>query len=165
VGREEYVSNVPAFCPLCASDDWTSDGVTDDGRKYVVCLNPREHPPEGYVWEPTAEKTGVTRGDGLGAELDIWDKLLECVPPDGLSHPYGDVEDQFFDRYPNDAAFLQDRYGHAWRNGKRSGQYSMSAYLSRRLGELAEEGLLGVHWGPAEGPWSYNGRISYWSKG
>jgi hypothetical protein len=156
---------MPAFCSLCVSDDYTTEGVTDDGRRYVACANTKEHGPNGYVWEVVPRKPLSQRGDGLGAELDIWDKLLECVPADGLVHSYGDVEDVFFERYPQEAAFLQDRYGHAWREGKRSNRYSMSAYLSRRLGELAEEQLLSTNWGPAEGPWSYNVRISYWSQG
>jgi hypothetical protein len=75
------------------------------------------------------------------------------------------VEDLFFDRYPDEAALLQDRYGHTWREGKKSGQYSMSSYLSGRLGDLAKEGLLEPTWGPAEGPWSYNGVISHWARG
>jgi hypothetical protein len=157
---------MPAFCSLCVSDDYTSEGVTNDGRRYVVCANTREHGADGYVWEPTVEKPGRTRGDGLGAELDIWDKLLECVTADGVAHAYGEVEDIFFERYPDDAGFLQERYGHRWRGGKRTEtQFSMSAYLSGRLRDLNREGALELSWGPAEGPWSYNGIISYWARG
>ena len=165
VSRSVASADMPAFCSLCVSDEYTTEGVTDDGRRFIVCANTREHGPNGYVWEPVPEKPARLRGDGLGADLDIWDKLLECVPPDGIAHSYGDIEDIFFERYPDDAGVLQDRYGHAWREGKRSGQYSMSSYLSGRLGELAKEGSLEVAWGPAEGPWAYNGRISHWTRG
>jgi hypothetical protein len=149
------------------SDEYTSEDVTEDGRRFVVCANTREHGVDGYVWEPTPEKSGRTRGDGLGAELDIWDKLLECVPADGVPHAYGEVENVFFDRYPDEAALLQGRSGHRWREGKRSeNQFSMSAYLSGRLRDLNREGTLELSWGPAEGPWSsYNGVISYWTRG
>ncbi len=75
------------FCSLCVSDEYTTDGVTEDGRRFVVCSNTREHGADGYVWEPTEEKKGRSRGDGLGAELDIWDKLLECITADGEATP------------------------------------------------------------------------------
>jgi hypothetical protein len=140
--------------------------MTEDGRPFVVCNNLREHGEDGYTWEPTPERAKSTRGDGLGAELDIWDKLLECIPIDGIAYPYGDVEDQFIDRYPSEASVLQERYGHRWRDGKRStNQYSMSTYLAARLRDLAREASLSLTWGPAEGPWSYNGVISHWTRG
>jgi hypothetical protein len=53
-----------------------------------------------------------------------------------LSHPYGDVQDRFFERYPFDATFVQDRYGHAWRDGKRSERYLMSAFVQGASGSL-----------------------------
>ena len=40
----------------------------------------------------------------------------------------------------------------------------MSVYLLGRLSELSDEQLLLKSFGPAEGPWSYNGVISYWTK-
>ena len=112
----------------------------------------------------TSARRGKTRGDGLGNELEIWDKLLDCVPS-GDAHSYGVVEDQLFDRYPAEAAAVQERYGRRWREGKKSeNQFSMSAYLAARLSELAEEKLLFKTFGAAEGPWSYNGIISYWER-
>jgi len=157
--------HMPVLCPLCVSDEHTSTGVADDGRRYVLCVNTREHGEDGFAWEPTPPRQTRIRGDGLGTELDIWDKLLECLPADGAPHSYGDVEDAFFDRYPADAALLQARYGHRWREGKRSTQYSMSAYLAARLRDLANEKAVELTWGPAEGHWSYNGIISYWARG
>jgi len=156
---------VPAFCSLCVSDEYTTEGVTDDGRPFITCTNTREHGTDGYTWEPAPEKASKSRGDGLGAELDIWDKLLECIPADGAAHPYGEVEDRFIERYPADASLLQDKYGHRWREGKKSAnQYSMSVYLAARLRDLAKEEAVDLTWGPAEGPWSYNGIISYWAR-
>ncbi len=154
-----------AFCPLCASDERTTEGVADDGRKYAVCMA-RDHGDDGFVWEPTPERRSTSRGDGLGADLDIWDKLLGCVPADGMPHSYGDVEDEFLEKYPREAGLLQERYGHRWREGKRStSSFSMSVYLAARLSELADEKLLAKTFGPAEGPWSYNGVISHWARG
>lgn len=156
---------MPAYCPLCASDERTTEGVADDGRSFAVCAA-RDHGEDGYVWEPTPPRGATTRGDGLGADLEIWDKLLECVPSDGIPHAYGDVEDAFFKRYPADASLLQERYGHRWRDGKKSvNSFSMSVYLAARLSELAGEKLLVKTFGPAEGPWAYNGIISYWARG
>ena len=155
---------MPFFCPLCALDENTTASAAADGRVFVVCTT-REHGVEGYVWEPTPERRSPTRGDGLGAELDIWDKLLECVPSDARAHSYGEVESVLIDRYPKETASLQDRYGHRWREGKRStNQFSMSAYLAARLSELADEGLLIKTFAPAEPPWDYNAVISHWQR-
>ena len=157
---------MPAFCSLCVSDEYTTEGATDDGRVFVTCFNSREHGPDGYTWEPTPEKSGRSRGDGLGSELEIWDKLLECIPTDGIPHAYGEVEDLFFERYPTETALLQERYGHKWREGKKTvNQYSMSVYLAARLRDLAREQAVDLSWGPAEGPWAHNGVISYWARG
>lgn len=135
-----------AFCPLCASDEQSSFGVATDGRPFAVCENEREHGSDGFVWEPTELKAaGSLWRDGLGYELGIWDKLLECVPGDGGFHSYGDVEDIFFNRYPNEANRLQSLYGHRWRDGPKStNQYSMSGYLASRLRELEKGGMLSV---------------------
>ncbi len=155
---------MPAFCPLCASDDHTKEDRTDDGRVFAVCADP-EHGSDGYVWEPTPPGGRSLRGDGLGAELGIWDKLLECVPADGHVHPYGDVEDRFFERYPEEAQQLLERYGHKWRDADYpSGHYSMSAYVASRLRELEKEGHLALTWEPATGRWAHNGVISHWRR-
>jgi hypothetical protein len=75
------------------------------------------------------------------------------------------VEDRLFESYPTEAGVLQERYGHRWREGKRSvNEFSMSAYLAARLSELADEKLLIKTFGPAEGPWAYNGIISHWQR-
>lgn len=158
---------MPAFCPTCALDDYTKEGVADDGTPFATCRGP-DHGPEGFTWErwqPAARTTGRPES-GLGAELDIWDKLLECIPSGSDYTSYGAVEDSFFARHPREAAQLAERYGHRWREGVRRSttQYSMSVYLSLRLRELATEGVLDVEWGPAEGPWSYNGIFSYWRR-
>jgi hypothetical protein len=149
------------------SDEYTTEGMTEDGRRYVVCANTREHGADGYVWEPTVAKAGRIRGDGLGAELDIWAKLLECVPADGQPHSYGEVEDVFFERYPDEAAFLQSRYGHVFREGKRTErEYSMTSYFLARLSDLIREKSLSVSYGPAEAPWSdFTRTISLLTKG
>ena len=152
-----------AFCPLCASDELTSSDTAEDGREFAVCMA-KAHGEDGYVWEPTPSRGISRRGDGLGLELNIWDKLLECVPAEG-THTYGDVENQFFERYPVDAAALQDRYGHRWSDDKKSAnQFSMSSYLAARLSELADEQLAVKTFGPAEGEWSYNSVISHWAR-
>ena len=155
---------MPAFCPLCASDERTTEEHTADGRRFAVC-EASYHGTEPYVWETTPPERSRIRGDGLGTDLGVWDKLLECVPADGAIHSYGDVEDLLFARYSAEAAVLQDRYGHRWRDGKKSeNQFSMSVYLAARLSELADEKLLIKTFGPADGPWAYNGIISHWER-
>jgi hypothetical protein len=160
----EQEETLPAFCPLCASDDHTSVGTTEDGRSYAICAS-ADHGSDGFVWEPAPPPGQNLRGDGLGAELDIWDKLLECVPPDQRVYAYGEVEDRLFEQYPDDARRLLERYGHKWRDPAHpSGQYSMSAYVASRLRELEKEGHLVLTWGPATGPWEHNGTISHWRR-
>ncbi len=154
---------MPAFCPLCAQDDYTETHELDDGTSYAICLY-ATHGPDGYVWEPWVEKRGrSSRSEGLGAELEIWDKLLACFSSTDDFISYGDVEDRFISRYPSEATLLLHRYGHRWRDPEhRSTQYSMSAYLALRLRELEKDGSLELEWGPATGPWAYNEIISHW---
>lgn len=129
-----------------------------------MCID-RSHGSEPYVWEPPPAPGRYQRGDGLGSELDIWDKVMECVPSDGAVHPYGEVEERFIERYPTEARTLLRRYGHRWKYPEhRAGQYSMSSYLAARLKELDKEGLLELTWGPALGEWSYNNVISHWRR-
>ena len=153
---------MPHLCPLCATDDYTSESRTDDGVRFVVCTD-RSHGPDGYVWEPSPPPGRSQRGDGLGAELGIWDKLLELFSSEEDYIPYGEVEDRLFDRYPEEAGTLLQRYGHKFRDPDHpSSQYSMSAYLASRLRELANEGHLQLTWRQATGPWAHNGVISHW---
>lgn len=152
------------FCPVCASEDYTSEEMEPDGQKYFLCANESVHGAGGYRWNPKPRRPQTRGRGGLGAELDIWDKLLETIPADGEAHSYGEVEDLFFERYPQEAAFLQNQFGHARRDGNRSDGYSMSTYLSLRLSELAKEGVVDLTWGPAEGSWARNGIISQWAK-
>lgn len=154
-----------AFCPLCSSDEYTSLDTDPDGKQFAQCSNAKEHGADGYAWIPSSPSGSErgTRSDGLGIELGVWDKLLECVPTDGEFHSYGEVEDTFFALYPREVSTLQNRYGHRWREGAKSdGTYSMSVYLALRLSELRREGVLEATWLPAEGEWAYNGVISHW---
>lgn len=152
------------FCPLCASEDHASEATAEDGRPYLICLD-KDHGEEGFIWEPPPPPGRSQRGDGLGAELEIWDKLLDCVPADGAVYSYGEVEDRFIEQFPSEARTLMLRYGHRWRYpDHRSGQYSMSSYLAARLKELEKEGALVLTWGPAADEWSYNSVISHWKR-
>ena len=155
---------MPAFCPLCASDELTEEGRTADGRPFGLCREP-DHGADGFVWEMWQPPTGNVRGDGLGAELGVWDKLLDCIPATAEFVSYGAVEDSFIDRYPAEAKELLNRYGHRWRDSPvQTAHYSMSVYLACRLKDLQREGFLDQREGPAEGPWAYNGIISWWRK-
>lgn len=156
---------MPALCPLCVLDEYTSESRTDDGIRFAVCTN-SEHGSDPFVWEVGEPgRRGRRGGEGIGADLGIWDKLLTCVVPGEPPVAYGVVEDRFFDPYPDEAAVLLARYGHRWRDpDHRSDRFSMSSYLATRLSELSDEGHLKKTWGPAEGPWAYNGTISWWQQ-
>jgi hypothetical protein len=152
---------MPHLCPLCATDDHTTSRRTKDGVRFVVCAD-SSHGDDGFVWEPSPPGRS-RRGDGLGAELGIWNKLLELLDPAEDFVPYGVVEDRLFEQYPNDARLLLHRYGHKFRDPEHpSTQYSMSAYLASRLRELHQEGALELRWDAATGPWEHNGVISHW---
>jgi hypothetical protein len=154
---------MPVLCPLCVLDDYTQTHDRDDGITYVVCLN-GSHGPDGFVWEPTPPPGRSHRSDGLGAELAIWDKLLEVVEA-GEFQSYGLVEDRFVERFPEETRILAEKFGHRWRFPEHpSTQYSMSAYLASRLKELEREGHLELSWDQAEGEWSHNGIISQWRR-
>jgi hypothetical protein len=150
------------YCSLCGSDESTEEKQTPDGRRFVTCSD-RSHGKEPWVWEPTDPKQGSSRHDGLGAELGIWDKLLECFTPGEGFVAYGEIEDRFLIAFPDEAHRLLLAYGHRWRDPDHPAtQYSMSAYLASRLKELEREGHLALSWGPALGPWAYNEVISHW---
>lgn len=157
------LQGMPAFCPLCAKDDRTETHELDDGSSYAICFH-SSHGTDGYIWEPSPSMTGTSkRSEGIGAELDVWNKLLECFEDNADYVSYGEIEDRFFARHAEEASTLLHRYGHRWRDTKhRAGQYSMSAYLALRLRDLEKDDHLDLRWGPAEGPWKYNEVISYW---
>ena len=153
---------MPNFCGVCASEDYTHEDQTDDGATFVVCTNPY-HGESSRVWEPQHAESGRPDRGGIGAELGIWDKLLECVPPGSDFIPYGDVEDAFTDRFPDVMRRLIEMYGHRWREPRHpSDKYSASVYLGARLADLAREGLLEHQTGPATGRWAYNGTYEWW---
>ncbi|HKZ24176.1 MAG TPA: hypothetical protein VJ398_00110 [Acidimicrobiia bacterium] len=151
------------YCGVCASEEYTESQVTEDGRHFVVCSSPF-HGDEPRIWEPTTRLRSGSH-EGIGAELLIWDKLLECVIPGEAFVPYGTVEDRLGERYPEDLARLIHEYGHRWRDPAHPGtRYSASVYLGARLSELAKEGHLEHRSGPAEGPWAYNGTYEWWRR-
>ena len=153
---------MPHLCSLCATDDSTTEYRNDDGVRYVVCTD-RSHGSDGYAWEVPPPPGRSARGDGLGAELGIWDKLLELFDPDEDYVSYGVVEDRLFECYPTEATTLLRRYGHKFRDPDHpSTRYSMSVYLSSRLKDLEKEGHLDLVFRPATKAWAYNGVISHW---
>jgi hypothetical protein len=142
-------------------DEYTVEDRTPDGMVLITCTHPSHTQP--FVWERPPEHRTRRSGEGLGADLGIWDKLLECFLPGEPRVEYGVVEDRLFERYPAVCEELMRRYGHTWRGSHRpANQFSMAAYLAARLSELADEGHLAKTFGPATGPWRYNGMISYW---
>lgn len=141
-----------------------SSDTTEDGTRFLICTNPF-HGEIPRTWEPVGAARLLGRSGGIGAELGIWDKLYESVPAGNDFVPYGDVEDTFAERYPEDMTRLIREYGHVWRDPDYpSTRYSASVYLGARLGELAREGLLEHKTGPAEGKWAYNGTYEWWRK-
>jgi hypothetical protein len=152
------------YCGACASEEYTEVHRTDDGRRYVVCSSPF-HGDEPRIWEPQPAQLHSRSHEGIGAELQIWDKLLECVIPGEDFVPYGTVEERLAERYPDDLEELIRQYGHRWRDPEHPAtRYSASVYLGARLADLTGEGHLEHRTGPAEGPWAYNGTYEWWRR-
>lgn len=84
---------MPALCPLCASDDYTKEERTDDGRLYAICAS-AEHDVDGFVWDPIPPPGKSLRSDGLGVNSTSGTSLLECVSADRQIQAYGDVENR-----------------------------------------------------------------------
>ena len=152
------------YCGVCASEDYTSSDCLDDGTLFHVCTS-SFHGDHPRTWEPPSRSRIRLSGAGVGSELNIWDKLYECVPEGDEHVPYGDVEDALAARYPKDLQRLIVEYGHTWRDPDHpSTRYSASVYLGARLSELAREGLLEHKSGPATGNWAYNGTYEWWRR-
>lgn len=156
---------MPTYCGVCLSEEFTVEETANDGSPYFVCSNPFHGEPR--VWMPMAEAYFRRRrsGKSLGAELGVWDKLFECVPAGPDFVPYGDVEDAFIAKFPDDMRRLIQRFGHHWRDPENvSGRFTASKYLSARLSELTAAGLVEHETRPASGPWTYLGTYEWWRR-
>lgn len=155
------------ICPRCGESKKVElvPFLDEDGRPKVqlTCrLIVHEEPVVVEYDDPSVPKASdLTPADGLVHDLDLYDKLEGIVMKLERPVEYGIVEHLFAHAYPDEYVTLWRRYGHVDTHG--SIRYSVSAYLSRLLGNLWRHGS--VVYMPAQGTgrWSYNADISAWA--
>jgi hypothetical protein len=153
-------------CPLCATDDdVTMDNVDVDVWEFV-CSGPSHAEP--FQWKPRTSAPASTpprraqperRQESRAAELGVFGDLLACVHA-GEWVEYGVVEYRYALRTPDAYSELVDEFGH---RSIAPSEFTVSAFLARALGQLAEEDKLQLRKEPGTGYWSYLRRVSYWA--
>lgn len=136
-----------------------------DGRPKVelTCRVIVHEEPLVVVYDdPTVPRaSALTPADGLVHDLDLYDKLEAIVLALERPAEYGIIEHLFAHAHPEDYVVLWRRYGHVDTHGQR--RYSVSAYLSRLLGNLWRHGSITYLPSRGTGRWAYNDGISAWA--
>jgi hypothetical protein len=154
-------------CPQCGESSTVEvlPFLDDEGRAKIrlTCrLIVHEQPVVHEFDDPSVPSAAeLTPADGLVHDLDLYTKLEDVVR--GLDGPveYGIVEHRFAAEYPDDFLKLWRRYGHVGTH--RSKRYTVSAYLSRLLGNLARHGVVAHQSCRGTGRWAYNSDVSAWA--
>jgi hypothetical protein len=154
-------------CPRCgeSSNVEVIPFLDDEGRAKIrlTCrLIVHEEPVVQEFDDPFVPRGAqLTPADGLVHDLDLYSKLETIVL--GLEQPseYGIVEHHFAYAHPDDYVTLWRRYGHVATHGSK--RYTLSAYLSRLLGNLTRHGSIGHRGCRGTGRWAYNADISAWA--
>jgi hypothetical protein len=154
-------------CPRCgeSSNVEVIPFLDDEGRAKIrlTCrLIVHEEPVVQEFDDPSVPRGAqLTPADGLVHDLDLYSKLETIVL--GLEQPseYGIVEHHFAYAHPDDYVTLWRRYGHVATHGSK--RYTLSAYLSRLLGNLTRHGSIGHRGCRGTGRWAYNADISAWA--
>lgn len=154
-------------CPKCGES--TNVEVLpffdDDGRAKirVTCrLLVHEQPVVQEFDDPDVPRAAdLTPVDGLVHDLDLYNKLETVVHRLEQPAEYGVVEHHFAMEYPDDYRTLWRRYGHVATHGSK--RYTLSAYLSRLLGNLTRHGSVAHQSCVGTGRWAYNTDVSGWS--
>lgn len=155
------------ICPRCgeAKNVELLPFLDDDGRPKVqlTCrLIVHEEPVVVIYDDPTVPKgSDLTPADGLVHDLKLYDKLESIVMKLERPAEYGIVEHLFAHEHPDEYVTLWRRYGHVHTHGSR--RYSVSAYLSRLLGNLWRHGSIAYMPTQGTGRWAYNADISAWA--
>jgi hypothetical protein len=155
-------------CPLCALDDEVTAVPLGPGVFEYNCGNKRGHPSRAaYRWTGSDPGVGENFSDevtGPAAELGMLDDLRACLKAEEGWVEYGIVEDRYAKLNPEAFDQLRERYGHRILGPQRTGRHTASVYIARVLAMLRDRDMIAFSYGPATGPWSYNGSISYWAR-
>jgi hypothetical protein len=150
-------------CPLCATDDDVRLVDVDVDQWEFVCSDARHSEP--FRWTPKSKSAPPRRPqperrpESRAAELGVFDDLQACIHPAEWVE-YGVVEHRYALQAPDAYAALVDEFGH---RSVAPSEFTVSAFLARALGQLAEEGKLKLRKEPGTGYWSYLWRVSYWA--
>ena len=118
------------------------------------------HPQVGpYTWTRAPEPPGFDALSGIAAELGLEVRIADVLGQrPGVWVEYGVLEQDFALAYPDDWAFLIDRYGHTAIAATR---YSTTSFLAGALSRLGRAGVIEIFMGPATGRWGRNGVMKY----
>lgn len=151
------------LCAVCAEEDQLEviRILADDATPQLLLRCTRHRPPfEQTIDDPeTPRPSSHARGSplrvvGLVHQLNLYDRLAETVATFDRPVEYGVVEHHFAYAYPDDYRELYREFGHVHMDG--SLRFSLSAYLSRLLGNLTRQGRVQHHQTMGTGRWSYN---------
>jgi hypothetical protein len=143
-------------CPLCALDDPDLVSFAVEGPELwrFTCVN---HRP-AYSWVTSGDSAvDEIGGQGIAAELGVYDDLLSLFATPGPFQEWGIVEHRYAELRPTIYRDLVSRYSHTALGPTK---YSTSAFLGQAAGTLARQEHLALRFVDATGYWSYNGRIS-----
>lgn len=153
-------SSMPSeICPMHSDEQYGGLFLGAElGWSFTCSL--RSHPePGAYTWirEPAAPDIEALTGIAADMGLDV--KIAEILRRRrGVWIEYGVVEHDFALAYPEDWAFLVDRYGHT---AITATKYSATTFLAGVLGRLGRAAVIDIIDGPATGRWGANGVMKY----
>jgi hypothetical protein len=148
-------------CPQHSDEEIVGRALQDPPGSFEYVCSRSGHVRGGsYAWIEVPEPPGSGLSDVAHQyRLDV--ELPAALAGLGGSwYEYGVLEAAYAGRCPEDFAALVAEYGHTAQKAK---QYTVSAFLARTLGELARQGVVAYHAGPATGRWSYNSEVSWWA--
>ena len=159
--------HTPFTCPRCGASSELEilRFFDDDGRARIriTCrLIVHEQPVVQEIEDPDIPRASeLSPSDGLVHDLDLYNKLEDVVHRLDQPAEYGVVEHHFAMAYPDEYLTLWRKHGHVATHGSK--RYTVSAYLSRLLGNLTRHGSVAHRSCVGTGRWAYNSGVSAWA--
>jgi hypothetical protein len=148
-------------CPACFSADDVSYQRLPDRQVAYLC-DRRHSDGKPHAWTSSVEATRDSWAAPEGITDELMEPLLGCIQPEDGLLEYGIIEYRFRERYPDlFRAHVRDR-GHVLLGSTPT--TASAVRFGVALGRLWRSGDLAFQYGRATGAWSYNSRISYWSR-
>lgn len=145
-----------ATCTWCGTDEYAE---LDASTGVALCVGPG-HPFE-RMWEPKRElkTTAKPLGDGIAAELGLYDDLLTCLREAEWAET-GVVEHRYGTEHPSKYRWMVDRWGHVAQGPRR---YSVTSFIGSTLGTLSRATHVTYRQGKGTGFFDYNPTIGFWT--